>query len=347
MAGTPAERAEEAARTRRIRTSLRESFQAENDGNDDNAERPLDPQLVEAFKNLWDHTVGQEEYESFLMNMEQKGCKREDVNWDFIHWTVQIQQEIIQEKDNELRELNNELRDSNGAVQVLDSDLADARKELEEQRNIVRAVIAGSRQTTPATELTGKPTSKKFPDPTIWKSGTPSEWKQWKMNLRAKFRNNADWYADEDARKDYIMKVIAGESWEIAEPHFQKDTATVDMILKALDYRWADPMEKQTARNNYQSYMQFNKPFAEFIAKFQTLAQAAEIPEAIQIEDLRAKVNFDLQSQAAWHKPKDLEDFIECLQHAARNLEQVKHQRQRATARQGRGGGNANGSSSQ
>ena len=126
MAGTPAERAEEAARTRRIRTSLRESFQAENDGNDDNAERPLDPQLVEAFKNLWDHTVGQEEYESFLMNMEQKGCKREDVNWDFIRWTVQIQQEIIQEKDNELRELNNELRDLNGAVQVLDSDLADA-----------------------------------------------------------------------------------------------------------------------------------------------------------------------------------------------------------------------------
>ena len=58
MAGTPAERAEEAARTRRIRTSLRESFQAENDGNDDNAERPLDPQLVEAFKNLWDYTMG-------------------------------------------------------------------------------------------------------------------------------------------------------------------------------------------------------------------------------------------------------------------------------------------------
>src|SRR5436190_14543525 len=124
MAGTPAERAEEAARTRRIRTSLRESFQAENDGNDDNAERPLDPQLVEAFKNLWDHTVGQEEYESFMINMEQKGYKREDVNWDFIRWTVQIQQEIIQEKDNELR-------DSNGAVQVLDNDLADARKELE------------------------------------------------------------------------------------------------------------------------------------------------------------------------------------------------------------------------
>ena len=72
--------------------------------------------------------------------------------------------------------------------------------------------------------------------------------------------------------------------------------------------------------------MQFNKPFTEFIMKFQTLAQAAEIPEVIQIEDLRAKVNFNLQSQAAWHKPKDLEDFIECLQHAARNLEQVKHQ---------------------
>ncbi len=129
MAGTPAEtqqrRAEEAARTRHIRASLQESFQAENGRNDDTAERPLDPQLVEAFKNLWDHTIGQEEYESFMVNIEQKGHKREDVNWDFIRWTVQIQQEIIQEKDNELRELNNELRDLNGAVQVLDSDLAD------------------------------------------------------------------------------------------------------------------------------------------------------------------------------------------------------------------------------
>ena len=64
------------------------------------------------------------------------------------------------------------------------------------------------------------------------------------MSLRAKFRNNADWFASEDARKDYVMKVVADESWEIAEPHFQDDAATVDSILQALDYRWADPMEK-------------------------------------------------------------------------------------------------------
>ena len=56
------------------------------------------------------------------------------------------------------------------------------------------------------------------------------------MSLCAKLRNNADWYADEDARKDYIMKVIADESWEIAEPYFHDDAATVSMILEALDY---------------------------------------------------------------------------------------------------------------
>ena len=56
------------------------------------------------------------------------------------------------------------------------------------------------------------------------------------MNLYAKFHNNADWYTDKDARKNYIIKVITSESWEITEPHFYKDTATVDMILKALDY---------------------------------------------------------------------------------------------------------------
>src|SRR5204863_1173315 len=106
-------------------------------------------------------------------------------------------------------------------------------------------------------------------------------------------------------------------------------------------------MEKQTARSNYQSHLQLSKPFAEFIAKFQTLARTAEIPEAIQIDDLRAKVNFDLQSQAASYEPKGLRDFIAYLQHTARNLEQVKQQRQRVTARRGRGGGNANGSSSQ
>src|SRR5262249_43339290 len=154
---------------------------------------------------------------------------------------------------------------------------------------------------------------------------------------------NADWYANEDARKDYIMKVVADESWEIAEPYFQDETATVDTILEALDYRWADPMEKQTARSNYQSYLQLSKPFAEFIAKFQTLARAAEIPETIQIDDLRAKVNFDLQNQAASYEPKDLRRFIAYLQRTARNLEQVKQQRQRVTARRARGGGNASG----
>ena len=290
MAGTPAEtqqrRAEEAARDRRIRTSLRESFRADDGGNDDNAERPLDAQLAEAFKKLWEHEVTQGEYESFIKDMEQKGYRREDVNWEFMGWVVQVQQQIVQEKDAELQLLN-------GEIQVMDSDLADARKELEEsrkeldeQRNIVRAVVAGSRQMTPASELTGKPTSKKFPDPTVWKSGTPSEWKQWKMSLDAKLRNNADWYANEEARKDYVMKVLADKSWEIAEPYFRDNAATIHTILKALDRRWADPLEQETARDNYQSYLQLNKPFVEFVAEFQTLARTAEISEAIQIHDL-------------------------------------------------------------
>ena len=106
------------------------------------------------------------------------------------------------------------------------------------------------------------------------------------MSLHAKLRNNADWYTNEGARKDYIMKVIADESWEIAEPYFQDDAATVDTILEALDYRWADPMEKQTARSSYQSYLQLNKSFTKFIVKFQTLACTTKIPEAIQIDDL-------------------------------------------------------------
>ena len=122
------------------------------------------------------------------------------------------------------------------------------------------------------------------------------------------------------------MKVIADESWEITEPYFQDDTTTVDTILEALDYHWADLMERQTARSNYQSYLQLNKPFAEFIVKFQTLACTAEIPEAIQIEDLQAKVHFNLQSQAASYEPKGLRDFIAYLKCTARNLEQVKQQ---------------------
>src|SRR5437762_14074500 len=90
-------------------------------------------------------------------------------------------------------------------------------------------------------------------------------------------------------------------------------------------------MEKQTARSSYQSYLQLNKSFAEFIAKFQTLARTAEIPEAIQIDDLRAKINFNFQSQAASYEPKGLRDFIAYLQRTARNLEQFKQQRQRVT----------------
>jgi len=58
MAGTPAEnqqrRAEEATCRRRIRTSLRESFQADDD---DCAEPPINPQLAKAFENLCDHAL--------------------------------------------------------------------------------------------------------------------------------------------------------------------------------------------------------------------------------------------------------------------------------------------------
>jgi len=336
MAGTPAEtqqrRAEEAARNHRIRTSLRESIQIDDNGKD-HAERPLDLNLVETFEQLWDQPADQEAYEALVKDMEQKGYRREDVIWDHFRWTFLVSQRIIKEKDKALRDLN-------GEIQVMDSDLTDVRKELEEQRNIVRAIVAGSRQTTPASGSASIATSRKFPDPSVWKCGTPSEWKQWKMSLRAKLRNNADWYADENARKDYFMKVVADESWEIAEPYFQDDSATIETILEALDYRWADPMEKQTARSDYQSYLQLSKPFAEFIAKFQTLARAAEVPEAIQIDDLRAKVNFDLQNQAASYEPKDLRDFITYLQRTARNLEQVKQQRQRVVTRRTRGEGN-------
>ena len=150
-----------------------------NDKEDeDYMEQPLDPQLVKAFENLWDHAVNREEYTSFLTSMEKKGHKREDTNWDFIRWVVLVEQHLIQEKDAEIEVLS-------GEVQIMDSDLAEARKELEdsqkeveEQQSITRAVIARSRHVSPALEQpTGKATSKKFPDPSIWKSGTLSEWK--------------------------------------------------------------------------------------------------------------------------------------------------------------------------
>jgi hypothetical protein len=334
MAGTHAEtqqrRAEKMAQSRRIRASLEESFRV-NDS-EEQAEQDIDPQLVEAFEKLCDHTVTKEECTTFLTRMEREGYQREDITWDFIRWVSLVQRHWILEKETEIRDLG-------GEIQVMDADLDEARKDLaqaqaqlEEQRGIVRALVTGSRQASvsPAPNQASA-TSKKFPDPSVWKNGTPSEWKQWKMSLHAKFRNNADWYPSEDARKDYFMKVVADESWEIAEPYFQDDAASVDDILKALDYRWADPMEKQTARNEYQSYLQLNKPFAEFIAKFQTLARTAEIPEEIQIDDLRAKISFDLQDHASSFEPKGLRDFITYLQRTARNLEQVKQQRQRVT----------------
>ena len=172
MAGTPAEnqqrRDNEATRRRHIRASLGQSFQANDDEGNGPAERPIDPQLVEAFGNLWDHEVTQEEFTSFVEEMERKGHERQKVNWDFTRWVARTQQRIIQEMEAEIQNLN-------GGIQVMDSDLADARKELQEQQSIVRAVVAGSNQTTPAPDQAGKATSKKFPDPSVWKSGTPSE----------------------------------------------------------------------------------------------------------------------------------------------------------------------------
>ena len=57
--------------------------------------------------------------------MEKKGHKREDTNWDFIRWVVLVEQHLIQEKDAEIEVLS-------GEVQIMDSDLAEAQKELED-----------------------------------------------------------------------------------------------------------------------------------------------------------------------------------------------------------------------
>jgi hypothetical protein len=341
MAGTPAERANEAARSSKIRNSLRESSQMvsnDDDHPEQPTDQPVDPLLADAFGKLWENTVSREMFGTFLENMEKAGHERENVAWDMLIWAINT---LYKEKDTVVEELN-------GQIQLMDEDVVNAQKEraeaqaqLEEQRGIVRALVAagvGPRQTSPDPAATKN--SKKFPDPTPWEKGMPSEWKQWKVGLWAKLKRNADWFPTEDARKDYFMKVVTGESWDIAEPQYLDDTTTVEDIVKALDYRWADPMEKETARNDYQTYLQLNKPFAEFIAKFRILARTAEVPEDIQVSDLRAKINLELQDQVAHYRPKDLPDFIDYLQHVARNVEQIKQQRQRIQARR-RGGGAA------
>jgi len=48
---------EEATRRRRARTTLHESFRTNDKEDEDYTEQPLDPQLVKAFENLWDHAV--------------------------------------------------------------------------------------------------------------------------------------------------------------------------------------------------------------------------------------------------------------------------------------------------
>ena len=74
---------------------------------------------------------------------------------------------------------------------------------------------------------------------------------------------------------------------------------TAKEILLTLKQAYSNLNRKQDALEEFRKLYQNNNPFPAFWADFQRLATETKMPEATQLDELRFRVNADLQQALA------------------------------------------------
>lgn len=174
--------------------------------------------------------------------------------------------------------------------------------------------------------------SSKIPDPEVFSTGNHDDWEVFKIQLHDKLAVNEDHFRNEQAKIAYVRTRLGGEALQIALPTSRAPGATASSIIHALDSRFADPVAKETARDNYNSLYMGSKEFPAFLGLFQKYAAIAEIPQYQQIEDLRRKTTPKVQEALAGFDFSNLSDLISRMHNITRRLNQATAIRNRNEA---------------
>jgi hypothetical protein len=163
---------------------------------------------------------------------------------------------------------------------------------------IARAV--SERPTIRSENVTGRGRSAKISDPEKLSDRRGTPFKRWEMQVLGKLRINHDHYDDEEARMYFVFSCTTGEANDYLYPRYQYSSndrfaSHLDM-LSYLNSIYTDADRPVQARKEYHElHMLPKQAFTSFRARFQLLADEANIPTGDRLNDMFLRLTPELR----------------------------------------------------
>jgi hypothetical protein len=128
--------------------------------------------------------------------------------------------------------------------------------------------------------------SPKHNDPPELDDGTSPSYNAWRALLQGKLTNNADWWATERERVNYVFSKTTGKAQRYLEPRIDEECAdpwlSVDEMLQYLDTVFRNYFEAQQAEDEFVVLEQTpGQEFSDFYTEFARLVSVGRIAPSI------------------------------------------------------------------
>ena len=197
----------------------------------------------------------------------------------------------------QIRTLTQGRKDDQETLRLILEQLATLAAAQVAQRNIVSSTERDDIPSTGSQDRNPK-YSKKQPDPKPLSDGVDPTFESWKLQIRGKFRVNADHFEDEEARMLYLFNCTTGDAQKHLRPRYDDESQVrftcVQEMIQHLATIYENPNKVRDAKYDYNRLtMKTSQTFVEFQTQFLHLAGEAQIPA----ENLRLDLYDKLTTQ--------------------------------------------------
>ena len=209
--------------------------------------------------------------------------------------------------------------------------------------SLVRTIEQLSTQNRPLVSSTTRRISKD-PDPFSGAEKDVAKRQQqfvvWRSQLNSCFAQDSAVFNDEQQKILHIASLLTGDAYEFHRTDFDTITAnptaadnwhwkTAAEVFKSLSTQFETMDLAQQASQKFDNLYMLNKPFQNFVAEFQTLAQRCSKTKAQKVEALKKKVSKELADKLSYQPlppPKDdFDSWCTLCQQLYNNEQEFKH----------------------
>src|SRR5665213_679904 len=160
--------------------------------------------------------------------------------------------------------------------------------------------------------------SEKHPDPPIF-SGSPTNWREFKTQLRVKLLINADRYPTTQSRLAYTVSRLQGNPLSIITPKIIRGVILFndyEDLLESLDTAYDDPNIKIKAQRELRILKQRNREFYLYLPDFHRLIEDTGITDHEALKSaLMGGLSIELLNLLVHHDiPDQFNDLVKLLQ---------------------------------